>query len=497
MEDSSELRKRLNNTEWRLNNLYYVIDGQGKRVKFELRPVQYHLLKNMWYLSIILKARQLGLTTFIDIFILDACLFNSNVSAGIIAHTLQDAKKIFNTKIKYAYDNLHPLIKKDISITTDNASELGFSNGSSLYVGTSMRSGTLQYLHVSELGKIAKKNPEKATEIKSGSFNTVHAGQMIFVESTAEGRSGLFFDMCEAARHAAEEGRTLSKMEFKFFFYPWHHDKEYVSDQALTFTEKENKYFRKLESDHRVFLSREQQTWYVEKWRLNALGESDTMRQEYPSTPEEAFEVELQGAYYAQQMSKARVDGRIATIPHETATTVNTYWDLGRNDTTVIWFHQRVGKENRFIDYYENSGESMSHYAQVLKEKGYVYDEHYLPHDANVVEYTRSDNKTRKQILEGMVQGRVTVVPRIQNILDGIQMCRTVFASCWFDAAKCDEGLKGLDAYRKEWDEKLGQYKDKPLHDWASNTADAFRQFAQGYNQTPTELEYRPPMRRR
>ena len=129
---------------------------------------QEDLFREMHFMNVVLKARQLGFTTFIDLFMLDQCLFNSNVRAGIIAHNRDDAKIIFRDKIKYPYDNLPDVLRARISAESDTAQELLFSNNSSIRVGTSLRSGTLQLLHVSEYGKLCAKYPEKAREVRTG-----------------------------------------------------------------------------------------------------------------------------------------------------------------------------------------------------------------------------------------------------------------------------------------------------------------------------------------
>ena len=184
------LKRILNDPFLRLNSLYYIVDKAGKKTKFRLNWAQEELYKNMWYCNVILKARQLGLSTFVGLLFLDRCLFNDNVSAGIIAHTREDAEKLFK-RIKFSYDNLPDFIKDERKATTDSARELQFSNGSYLRVGTSMRGSTLQYLHISEFGKICAKFPEKAQEIITGSLNTLASGQYVFIESTAEGSGGL------------------------------------------------------------------------------------------------------------------------------------------------------------------------------------------------------------------------------------------------------------------------------------------------------------------
>lgn len=177
MIDEKRTRECLHNAQWRLNNLYYIVDKRGNKVKFKLNWAQEALYNEMWYCNVILKARQLGISTFVCLLFLDRCLFNSNQSAGIIAHTVEDAQQIFR-RVKFAYDSLTDDIKEAVKAENDTANMLKFSNGSSLRVGTSLRSSTFQYLHVSEFGKICAKYPDKAQEIVTGSLNTVAPGNI-------------------------------------------------------------------------------------------------------------------------------------------------------------------------------------------------------------------------------------------------------------------------------------------------------------------------------
>jgi hypothetical protein len=191
----------------------------------------------------------------------------------------------------------------------------------------------------------------------------------------------------------------------------------------------------------------------------------------------------IKGAYYAAQMEAARLDGRVCKIPKLPHVPVNTFWDLGWNDTTVIWFHQRVGLEHRFIDYIEGNGKDLAFFANELAAKGYTYGKHYLPHDAEN-KTLASGGKSVRMVLQGLMPSHsFEVVPRTDSLVVSINETRAVIPACYFDADKCADGLAALEAYRKEWDEKLGTFKEQPLHDWASNGADAFRQFAQGYRE--------------
>jgi hypothetical protein len=192
----------------------------------------------------------------------------------------------------------------------------------------------------------------------------------------------------------------------------------------------------------------------------------------------------VEGSYYFQQLQKARAEGRIAKVPFTPGIPVNTFWDLGLNDNNAIWFHQQVGLTNRFIHAYQNSGETLDHYAAYLqemaRERGYVYGSHYLPHDG--AHRSRQTGKTDLQILSEQLPGEdFEIVERVKKVLTGINQTRAAFLSCYFDAEECRDGLASLAAYRKRWNNATNSYTHEPVHDDHSNYADAFRQFGQGF----------------
>ena len=207
------------------------------------------------------------------------------------------------------------------------------------------------------------------------------------------------------------------------------------------------------------------------------------MKREYPSIPSEAFQQSVEGAYYAKQFRFLYENKRIGTLPDNSHLPVHTYWDIGVGDSTSIWFIREVGNEFHVIDHYSNSGEGLRHYMKVLKDKGYTYASHNGPHDIDNREFG-SDAKSRRELaregyeIDGEVYSiRFNVVPRV-SIDEGIEAVREILPHCAFDEHKCGEGIAHLEAYRKEWDDKKGCWKDKPLHDYTSHDADGFRYFA-------------------
>jgi len=483
--DHDELCEAMTYKWFRLNTLYFIKDKNGKKVLFEPNQEQEEYYVNTHGRDIILKARQLGFTTFAMISALDDCLFTPDFSAGCIAHNLEDAKSIFRDKIRYAYRNItddQRQLLNEIGYhlpepVNDKDNGYVFDNGSSIKVSVSYRGGTLQSLHVSEFGKICRKFPDKAKEIVTGAFEAVGIGNQITIESTAEGRDGYFYEYCSEAKKLQDMGAELSPLDFNFHFFAWWLRAEYRIDGGRYSNQLED-YFSELEGKHGIKLDDAQKSWYSAKWKV--LG--DDMKREYPSTPEEAFAQSIEGAYYAKQFAKIYADGRICESMNNDAP-VNTAWDIGVGDSTSIWFYQCVGNEIHLVDYYENSGEGMEHYFRVLKEKGYSYKYHYAPHDIENREFGLGA-KSRKEIaMEGFeIDGQVyrvnfQVVPR-KSIDSGIQDVRQMLDRCVFDRDKCEQGIKLLETYRKQWNEKLGCWHDKPLHDYTSHCADAFRYLA-------------------
>ena len=192
-----------------------------------------------------------------------------------------------------------------------------------------------------------------------------------------------------------------------------------------------------------------------------------------------SFDVPIQGAYYAQQLMTADEEGRISGVPYDPATQVNTYWDLGIDDSMSIWFLQIVGRELHLIDYYENTGEGMNFYIKLLKEKPYIYGTHYAPHDIKVRELTTGKSRLETSKSLGI---DFEVVAKL-SLEDGIEASRNILNRCWFDKNKCEKGLSALRSYHKEWDEEHQVFKLKPLHDWSSHGADAFRTLAVGFKE--------------
>jgi phage terminase large subunit len=245
---------------------------------------------------------------------------------------------------------------------------------------------------------------------------------------------------------------------------------------------------------YRTFkMAQETEGWFAERLTVentNSVTQEAIEAERAAGMPEEliqqefycSFDAPLIGAYWGDLLSKMMEDERIAKIPYEPGLPVTTAWDLGMADYTSIWFHQLVGHEHRLIDYYQSSGVGLDHYAKVLSEKPYTYNEHLVPHDATVRELGTGKSRIETARKLGL---NMRVVPKIP-LADGINAVRFLLPKTWIDEENCGTGIEGLRQYTKErvLDEEGAHgealFRDKPLHNWASHPADALRTLAVG-----------------
>jgi len=222
--------------------------------------------------------------------------------------------------------------------------------------------------------------------------------------------------------------------------------------------------------------------WYHAMYKASETGVVDgeeleearaTMsEEEYEQEFECSFSAALLGAYYGKYIHALEKKGRLTTFEYDPNVAVSTYWDLGISDSTAIWFVQQVGKEIRFIDYIENAGVGLEWYAREIKNRPYIYDTHNIPHDGAARELGTGKSRQETLLDFGI---RTYVIPR-QAVADGINACRVILQKdVWFHAEKCKRGIEALRNYQRKYDSKNQMFVDKPLHNWASNGADAFR----------------------
>lgn len=196
--------------------------------------------------------------------------------------------------------------------------------------------------------------------------------------------------------------------------------------------------------------------------------------EEFSQELEGTFTSAVRGSYFSQDMNKAQDEGRITTVPYEPKLPVHSFWDLGVNDATSIWCVQFVGNEIRCIEYIEDSGKGLDYYIRQLQDREYIWGEHYAPFDIQVREMSTGMSRLEIAAQLGI---HFNVVQRM-GIQDGINAIRSIFNRLWFDKTACDQGIQCLWNYRRDYDDRAGQFKPKPVHDWSSHGADAMRYLA-------------------
>jgi hypothetical protein len=461
---------KLLDKSYRLNNIYRIINRDGKDIRFSLNDVQQSVLNNIHTRNLILKARQLGMSTFSVLYLLDECIWNSNLSAGIVSYSLEHAQHIFKRIIGHALDHLPPWL--NVEIINRSAREITFANGSILRVDTTLRGGAYQLVLVSEFGKTCARNPVKAEEVVTGTLQAVPRSGRIIIESTGEGNEGFFAEMCNTYYQRGND--ALSDLDYHLFFYPWFLEPSYTMEQTVVYDIELTDYFNKIEKDANTKISPQQRNWYASQKQI--LG--DKIKQEFPSTVSEAFLSSSDAYYYAEYIEKAYQSNRcIYTSPYDALSPLYVAMDIGVNDLTVMIFFQVVHGEIRIIDYYEDKNKGVDFYAKhLLQDRKYLYHTIFLPHDSTKRDAIISEN-TYERDFRRLFAGTGTkfhVLPR-KDLNLGISHAKVKFDRCVFNINKVKNLLDHLSKYRKKWSEQYGKYLDEPYHDIHSNYADAFR----------------------
>jgi hypothetical protein len=502
----------LNCWEWRIfsGQLYCIMakedegddDSTAYVMPFIPNQSQRAFLKKLHYRNIILKARQLGFTTLIAILWLDHALFNADQRCCIIAHTKNAAERILRDKVLFAYNRM-PEWARDgaMGLLRQSAEELVFEhNNSAIEVTVSARSGTFHRLHVSEMGKVAAKQPQKAAEIVTGSLPSVPSKGVAVIESTAEGSEGAFYEMTTRAEELFDSGEKLKGEEWAFHFFPWWKAGEYESNpEGVTFTDADHEYFAEVEAETGAKISLRQRAWYVLRRENDFAGDQEQMWREMPSTSKECWQKSTEGTFFARQFVMLRKERRITTIPHIEGILCHTFWDIGASDGTGVWIMQHVGAQHRFLRYIEGWSLGYAHFIKELRETGFLFGAHYLPHDAENKRQTMDGVRAPIDDLRQLAPDwHFNVVPRVHELLHGINQTRAKFNEAWFDAEGCKDGLEHLRLYRKKWNSTLGVFTNEPEKlTGHSEAADAFRQWAQGYDPTIISGPTRPRRRNR
>jgi phage terminase large subunit len=394
------------------------------RLGYEARPqfLPFHQRKERW--AVLVVHRRGGKTVACIMDLLDAALTSQKDRPrfAYIAPQLKQAKTV-------AWDYLkHYGLRVPGATAHESELRLDLPNGGQVRLHGSDNPDALRgiYLDGLVMDEAADVSPRLFNEILRPALSD-RQGWCVWI-GTPKGQND-FFDLWQTARHESDRYFTL--------------------------------------------MLRASQTGLVDRDELEDARRMMTPEQ-YAQEYECSFSAAIVGAYYGREMQAAEDEGRITTSVYDPGLEVHTAWDLGISDHTSIWFYQQAGFETRLIDYYAANGYGLDHYAHVLQQRGYRYGRHHLPHDVEVKEL--GTGRSRLETLRGL--GVNSDVVRRLSVEDGINAVRRIVPRCWFDRDKCEEGIKALRQYRREWDDVRKVFYERPLHDWASHPADAFRYLA-------------------
>lgn len=501
--DEKARKAGISTIEYLMRTLCHVLDSRVNppvRALFIPNPVQERIIRELWYLNVIPKARQHGVSTVVAMIIFILCLTRKNFRCAIIDETDDKARKKL-AMIKYAYDHmsdedgpgaaLGQQLKEGIVLTKESQHELEWANGSSVVASTSVRGGTFNFLWISELGKIAMDFPAKAQEIMAGSLESVHPGNFCIVESTHEGgRHGEFYRLIRLAQKSPPVLKAPYDLtKFKLMFFPWHENPSYVSAfVAGGFTPEMNRYFDNVEKACGKKLTNEQRQWYVNKAAVQM-----DMAHQYPGTLEEALQAVTEGAIYGDQIALLRSTGRVCDFGVDGNSPCFTCWDLGVGDATGVWLLQIVSSDIHALAFHCANGGTAGQHAAVVMEWARLYrvafSAHYLPHDAD---NRGPSGKSWRDLLTDAGLHNIVTVPRTPDVWVGINYLRSLLPRFRFHSA-CERvfelpfsrvwpsGIGALEGYRKKVELVGGAQKSLPVHDECEAGASSLRTFAEAH----------------
>lgn len=484
--DLKSLGALLRDPVWRVCNLYKIKAAEGgKLVRFEPTPEQTEVIHGIYRDGLtnilILKARQLGMSTVIDIIMADMAIWNEGFQGSIVDEDQKAAALKLKYKVKTAFESMPKKIKALFQVVNSNDSEFAVrlktataeDQISTVFAGKNARGGTNNLLHVSEWGPIQHNDPPRSEEIMNGALPSAKAGIVVIETTWMGGKGGCLWEITERAMTTRPEDMT--KEDFTLLFFPWYTDPQYQTEGNFGQIPAEvQKYFDEKEV-HLAAIGKphkftpQQRLWYFKV----ALPKGSKRFAEFPTTLEECFMAPVPGAIYAELVDQARAEGRVIDFPWDRSTLVYTTWDLGSPTNTRVLYWQFVGREIHCIDH--DSGLDLGPVERVahMRAKGYPYGGHFFPHDAGAKE--KGGKNFQEQMTDAGLPA-ISIIPQAVEIWTGINAAQQLFPRMVFHKTRCKKLLESLSAYHTKEDKTLpGHQTSVPVHDWSSHDSDCLR----------------------
>ena len=477
--DTRQALEAFRDPVWRLECLYSIRTRDGSIIKFHPRPQQAQIIDLIYRQGckriIILKARQLGFSTLLGVVCADRLCFGMGQQISLIDQTLEDARQKLRDIVLVAYESLDSALKRELPITRSNTGELAIkfvrheeAKSNTMFAGTHARGGANSFLWVSEWGVIQSSDLTRSEEILTGALPSVGDGVCVVETTWKGGRNGHLWGLVRSALETPEEQK--GPLDWRVVFFPWQDEPGYCDDVPRPLSEETLRYFEGMPT---LSFSPGQKSWYQRK-RVE-LGMFT--KREFPTVMNECFESPVEGAIYAEQIDKLRVEGSIKPWIVDNSALTHTAWDLGSPINTVTWYFQLgPAGEIRVIDIdLDLDIPPVERVARMLA-KGYLYGSHFLPHDAM---QTQKSGRTFLNELQSAGLANCRAVPRTYDLWVGINRLREMLPRFSFRLPQCERGLEALSNYHTVRETSTGIARDEPVHDWSSHACDALRLIAE------------------
>jgi hypothetical protein len=488
---------------WRLCNIYTIRSEEGKPMPFRPNDEQMEVIREIYIYGaktiVILKARQLGVSTLLCLISLDTILFGTSVEAILIDYNSINAKKKLREKVIFAWDHLDPLLKSQYFIKTKSLQTGEFSLGplslagqaegpdgkpySTYIAGETPRGGTFQFTHISEWWEIAARYPQRSADILTAGWPAGEQGVRVVETTVHGGKHGEVWHLAKLGLDYKDEPLPRELRSPKtpvVMFFPWWKKASYREKGSPSLIRQDtHDYFAEKEKALGVTFDNEQRLWY--QIQADTLGVF--VKGQYPTDLHETWSSPVKGAVWAEALARAKKERRICEVQHDNSLEVDCFFDLGAPDNTACLYVQHVAGFQHLIDYDIGLQYDLPDRLRHMAAKGYRYGTFYLPHDAaarqrNGVSYQKEfEDELKKQ----GIQGRVVILPRTNNIWLGINKFNLMLSTTVrVDEKKCAKWIESASLYRRKPDTNNPEvFTDEIVHDQHSHGADSSRYLAE------------------
>lgn len=485
-DDWEKLNILLQDPVWRIENLYWIKNAKGHLERFKPTPEQCEVINAIHFLGItriiILKARQLGMSTVIDVILADFAIWNAGFQGTIVDENQAAASIKLTYKVVEAFNSMPAVIRDSFTVQKCNSEEFTVLQEGDLvsvvFAGKGARGGTNQFIHISEWGPIQHGDPARSDEIMNGAIPSAKEGIIVVETTWMGGKHGHLWELTERAMALLEQPENMTRYDFHLFFFAWYVDPQYsVEGNMSQIPPGIHEYFRECEAKlaergKPYKFTDGQKLWYYKE----AMPKGAKRFAEFPTLIEECFMAPVPGAVFNKLVDACKGTGRVRRVPHMAELPVFTFWDLGAPQNTRVTYVQFNGLDIHIIDHDGETEWTPAERVGAMRNKGYSYGGHFMPHDAETKDKTGKNYVTIMN--EAGLEG-IRVIPKCRTIWPGINRVAELFPRFVFDEVKCKGLLEDLTVYRTKTSNVDGHQTDIIVEGKECHGVDTVRMLAE------------------